>query len=174
MELRPERMPPVLEEAKVRHLARLAARLDGASPGQWEEDLEEFNRVAGTSLPLKDFQGIYGGEDHEDWVRQLLIGRAVRPVADVTRTELAEVVRRAMPTSGHADFEAYMAVFDANVPLPGASNLIFYPSDYDPATNTWAGGRPVGEYDPSPEQIVEWALAPDGGEDGYRPGRRDR
>jgi hypothetical protein len=35
---------------------------------------------------------------------------------------------------------------------------------YDAATNTWGGGRPMGEYDPTPEQIVEWALAPDAGE----------
>ena len=54
-----------------------------------------------------------------------------------------------------------MAVFDANVPLDGASNLIFYPPDYDTDTNTW-GGRPINEYDPTPEQIVEWALAPGG------------
>ena len=55
--------------------------------------------------------------------------------------------------------EAYMAVFDANVPLKRASNLIYYPPDYDPATNTWGGGRPANEYDPTPEQIVEWALS---------------
>ena len=55
--------------------------------------------------------------------------------------------------------EAYMAVFDANVPLKRASNLIYYPPDYDPATNTWGGGRPANEYDPTPEQIVESALS---------------
>jgi hypothetical protein len=53
-----------------------------------------------------------------------------------------------------------MAVFNSNVPLVGASNLIFYAPDYDPATNTRGGGRPMDESDPTPEQIVEWALAP--------------
>jgi hypothetical protein len=165
MELRPELIPPALDEAKARRLAGLASRLDGAYPGLWEEDLAEFNRMAGTALPIEDFQGIYGAEDHETWVRRILVVRAVRPVADVTRSELAEVVRRAMPQNGYADFEGYMAVFDVNVPLPGASNLIFYPRDYDPATNKWGGGRQMGEYDPTPEQIVEWALAPRGNED---------
>jgi hypothetical protein len=77
----------------------------------------------------------------------------------VTRAELAEIIRRAMMSDIYPDNEAYMAIFEANVPLPGASNLIFYPSDYDPATNTWGGGRPISEYDPTAEQIVEWALA---------------
>jgi hypothetical protein len=165
MELRPELMPPALGEAKVRRLAELASGLDGANPGLWEEDLAEFNRVAGTALPIEDFQGIYGAEEHEAWVRRVLVRQAVRPVADVTRSDLVEIIRRAMPQNGYADHEAYMAVFDANVPLPGASNLIFYPMDYDPATNTWGGGRQMGEYDPTPEQIGEWALARGGSED---------
>ena len=111
-----------------------------------------------------DFQGIYKAEDAEDWVRRLLLARAVRPVADVTRAELVEIVRRIAPKDGRGD-EAYMAVFDATVPRPGASNLVFYPPDYDPSTNTWGGGRSMGEYDPTPEQVVDWALEPDPRED---------
>ena len=165
MELRPELMPPALDEAEVSHLARLAARIDGADVGQWEDELAEFNRKAGTSFAFEDFQGIYGGQRHERWVRSVLVRQRVRPVPEVTRAELVEVVRRAMPQNGDPEYEAYMAIFDANVPLPAASNLIFYPPDYDAATNTWGGGRPMGEYDPTPEQIVEWALAVDRGND---------
>lgn len=159
MDLRPELTPPALDQAKVSRLAKLAATLDGANPGDWEEDLAEFNRLAGTALLIEDFQGIHGAEDHGTWVRRILVGKAVRPVPKVTHSELVEVVRRAMSPSDYPDHEAYMAIFDANVPLPGASNLIFYPLDYDPATNSWGGGRPMGEYDPTPEQIVEWALS---------------
>lgn len=54
--------------------------------------------------------------------------------------------------------EAYMVVFDCNVPRPHASNLIFYPADYDGDNDTWGGGKPICDYDPSPEQIVDWAL----------------
>jgi hypothetical protein len=161
MELRAELMPPVLDGALVTRLAKLAAHIDGARPGQWEDDVAEFNRLAGTSIPFEEFQGIYGAEDHEDYVRRVLHYRLVRPAQGVTREELAEVVRRAMPGSGYADHEAYMAVLDANVPLSRASNLIFYPPDYDPGTNTWGGGRQMGEYDPTPVQIVEWALSSD-------------
>jgi hypothetical protein len=163
MELRPELMPPALDEALVARLAKLAARLDGARPGRWEDDLAEFNRLAGTSIPFEEFQGIYGGEEYEHYVCRLLCYQRIKPALGVTRAELAEVVRRAMPQNEFFDqHEAYMAVFDANVPLRGASNLIFYPPDYDAATNTWGGGRPMGEYEPTPEQIVEWALAPGG------------
>jgi hypothetical protein len=159
VELRPELMPPALNEAKVRRLANLAARLDGARPGKGDRDLAEFNRLAGTALPIEAFQGISGGQEHDTWVRGILYSQGIRPCAGVTRAELVEVVRRALPQNRFAEYEAYLAIFDANVPLPGASNLIFYPPDYDPTTNTWGGGRPMGEYDPTPEQIVEWALA---------------
>lgn len=161
MELRPELMPPALDEALVARLARLAAQLDGDP----DEDVRaEFNRLAGTDIPMQEFQGISGGEDHEDYVRRVLYHRLITPTPGVTREELAEVVRRAMPQNEFFDqHEAYMAIFDANVPLERASNLICYPPDYDPATNTWDGGRPMGKYDPTPEQIVEWALARGGG-----------
>jgi len=153
-------MPPVLDEALVSRLAELAARIDGANPGQWEDDLHEFNRLAGTSIAFEEFQSIYGGEEHENYVRRLLYYKLVKPAPCATRAELAEVVRRAMPQNEFFEqHEAYAVVFDANVPLAKASNLIFYPADYDPATNTWDGGRPIVEYNPTPEQIVEWALA---------------
>jgi hypothetical protein len=167
MDLRPELLPPALDEALVARLARLAARIDGARPGQWEDDLAEFNRLAATAIPFEEFQGICGGQDHADWVRLVLYEQFIKPAAGISREELAEVVRRAMPTNEYFDqHEAYMAVFDANVPREGASNLIFYPPDYDAATNTWSGGRPISEYNPSPEQIVEWALSADGSGEG--------
>jgi hypothetical protein len=145
VELRSERMPPPLDEAKVARLAELAAALDGVLWGLGEDDLVEFNRLAGTSLRIEEFQGIYGGEDHEDWVRRVLYYQTIEPAAAVTREELIEVVRRAMPQNEYFEqHEAYMAVFDANVPLEGASNLIFYPPD--------------DVTDPTPEQIVEWAF----------------
>jgi hypothetical protein len=39
---------------------------------------------------------------------------------------LAEIIKRAMAQGSNPDNEAYMAIFVANVPLPGASNLIFW------------------------------------------------
>ena len=161
MELRPQLEPPKIDEQLAARLAELAANIDGARPGEWDEWLAEFNQLANTSIPFEHFQGIYGGEEHIEWVRRVLHDQHTKPVDDVTRDELIEIVRRAMPQNGYSDAEAYMAVLDKNVPRSGASNLIFYPPDYDDATNTWDGGRMMGEYDPTPEQIVDLALQPD-------------
>ena len=87
MELRPELMPPVLDEALVTRLAKLAARIDGAHPGQWEDDLHEFNRLARTNLAFEEFQGIYGGEEHENYVRRLLYRKLVKPAPGATRAD---------------------------------------------------------------------------------------
>src|SRR5262249_23687489 len=51
--------------------------------------------------------------------------------------------------------EAFMIVLDANTPPPGASRLIYEPPDDDEE----AGGRPIGEDDPTPEQGIDRALA---------------
>ncbi|MDB5340306.1 MAG: hypothetical protein JWN70_5925 [Planctomycetaceae bacterium] len=160
MNLRPELLPPTLDEVLVTRLAELAAQVDGARAGEGDDWLAEFNSLAGTTIPFEEFQGIYGAEDHADWVRRVLTYQQIKPTSDVTREELVEIVRRAMPQNGYPDAEAYMAIFDVNVPRSGASNIIFYPPDYDSDTNTWGGGRMIGEYDPTPQQIVDWAFAP--------------
>ena len=66
MELRPEVMPPALDDAEVARLAELAAYLDGAPPERSADALAEFNRLAGTDLPWQEFQSSHGAEDHVD------------------------------------------------------------------------------------------------------------
>lgn len=155
MELRRELTPPPLDEQLVARLAELADAIDGNAS---EALCDEFNRLAGTQLPVSFFQGVCGSEDHANFVRRVLRKQLIKPVPDVSREELIEVIRRAMEPDRAGLHEAYMAVFDCNVPRPRASNLIFYPPDYDHGSNTWGGGKPMRDYDPSPEQIVEWAL----------------
>ncbi len=162
MELRPELLPPKLDQALMLRLSELADRLDGPSDEQDEADLVEFNQLAGTSLSADEFQGIYEAMSHKDWVRCLLWSEQIEPVPDVTRDELIEVIRRAKPEGGYFDeHEAYMMIFDTNVVRESASALLFYPPGYDHRTQTWGEGRPIAEYDPTPEQIVDWAMEPD-------------
>src|SRR3954469_7885857 len=96
MELRPELMPLALDEALVARLARLADRLDGARPGERDEELAEFNRLAGTTIPLADFQGIYKSENPEDFVRRVLYQRSLIPDPSLSRAEMVEIVSRVM------------------------------------------------------------------------------
>jgi hypothetical protein len=125
MELRPELMPPVLDEAKVARLAALAGRLDGARPGQWEDDLAEFNQLAGTAIPFDEFQGISGGQSHRDWVRQVLYRQAVAPVPDLSREEMAEIVSRVKGPGADRDF--YLGLFGVNCRHSSGTDLIFWP-----------------------------------------------
>ncbi|MFF2367933.1 hypothetical protein ACFVU0_35200 [Streptomyces sp. NPDC058122] len=48
-------------------------------------------------------------------------------VADVTRDELVEIVRRLLTVSPESDY--YLRLLEANVPHPRVSDLIFHPSD---------------------------------------------
>ena len=159
MELRASLLPPSLSEATVARLAELAALIDNTPLSACQELIQEFSQLSGCEIPHAHFQGIYNAEEHHTWVRRLLVSEKTKPVADITREELVEITRRAMPQNEFNDFEAYMKILDCN--LPNSSILIFYPPDYDASTNTWAGGRVMGEYDPTPEQIVDWKLNED-------------
>ena len=148
MELRPELMPPPLGVAKVASLAKLAAGLDGAHPGQWEDDLAEFNRLAGTTIPIVEFQGIYGVEDHEDWVRRVLYQQSLVP-ADVSREEMVEIVSRATPSNGNPNYDFYLELFLVNCKHPSRSDLIFWPN--------LVPGLPQ-DREPTTEEIADLAL----------------
>ncbi|MFC7441552.1 hypothetical protein [Laceyella putida] len=71
---------------------------------------------------------------------------------DITKEELVEFVRRAMDFETYrTETHYYMELFYVHVSMPKASNLIFYP-DGQFKDN-------MGEYAPTPEEIVERALA---------------
>jgi hypothetical protein len=152
MELRPELMPPVLDEARVARLARLAAEIDGVHPGQWEELLDEFNRAAGTAFAFEDFQGIYGAMDHETFVRQVLSEPAARKVPDITYDELLELLTRVCRAAG-VEHEVYfwLRLLEANLPDPRLSDLIYWPGQY------FGDGNNAREL--SPREILDIALA---------------
>ena len=115
MNLRQELTPPLLDEQLVARLAELADAIDG-NPS--EALRAEFNKLANTELPVSFFQGIYGSEDHTNFVRRVLRKQRIKPVPDVTREELVEIVRLAMKPDRDGLHEAYMALFDCNVPRP--------------------------------------------------------
>lgn len=125
MQLRLELMPPTLDAALVARLTKLAANLDGAAAGLQENDLAEFNRLAGTDIPFEEFQGIYGGEDHEDYVRRVLYRRHLAPDPSLTREEMVEIVSRVTACADDHDF--FLELFVVNCNHPSGTNLIYWP-----------------------------------------------
>jgi hypothetical protein len=152
MDLRPALMPPALDEAKVARLAKLAGRIDGADPGQWEELLEQFNREAGTNLAFADFQRIYQAMDHETFVRGVLSEPAVRRIPDITYDELLELVTRVCNAAGEEhEYSFWLSLLQANLPDPRLSALIYWPGEYF--------GDGDNSRQLSPREILDIALA---------------
>jgi hypothetical protein len=150
MELRPELMPPKLDEAKVARLGKLAAQLDGGADGPWEEWLDKFNRLAGTDLQFKNFQKIYGAMEHDEWVRDILCRPYAKKLDGVTREEWLEVIRRVMNAAGEEHEQSFwLTLLEENLD-PHISDLIFWPGEY------FGDGDDSREL--SPEQILEIAL----------------
>ena len=117
MELRAELRPPVLDEAKVKRLSRLAATLDGARTDRSDELVARFNAEAGTSYGFQDFHGIYGVCDRETWVRSVLHSSAIKRIADITFDELVELTRRVLTTNGNEEeINFWVNLLSANVP----------------------------------------------------------
>jgi hypothetical protein len=151
MDLRPELRQPVLDEALVARLARLADQLDGARPEQADNDLAEFNRLAGTTLVFMGFQGIYGSERHEAFVRRVLYRRSLAPGLNLTRAEMTEIVSRIMACGDDHDF--YLELFLVNCKHPSNTDLIYWPK--------LVPELPKGR-EPTAEEIADLAVRGDG------------
>lgn len=130
MELRSELRFPQLDEFKVKRLAELAARIDGARPGEWEDELAEFNQLAGTSLEFHEFQGISGGTEHETWVRNTLSIPYAQSNLSLLPPEMLEIISRLCSGAGeeHEQF-FWLKVLETHLD-PRISDLIYWPGEY--------------------------------------------
>ena len=131
MTLRSEFLVPTVDEPLAVRLAALAAEIDGARPGEWEEALEEFNRLSPCPQTFDDFQGIYGAEEHEDYVRRLLVTYQVPVVSDVARDDIVSVFERILDTQC-PDHERCFLIEALKLNLGDAqiSDLIYWPGNY--------------------------------------------
>ncbi|MHC8355432.1 hypothetical protein ACYZTL_09385 [Pseudomonas sp. LB3P81] len=80
---------------------------------------------------IRNCQGIYGGQDHDTWVRQILAAPYVRRLTDITQPELIEMTRRVMEDEGpeHATY-FWLEMLALNIPDPLIFDLIFHPGEY--------------------------------------------
>jgi hypothetical protein len=118
--------------------------------------IEAFNQDTSRCYDARFFREYWRSQDIEDVVDEAAQPQP-RRVPGITREELVEIVRRAMPTQ--PGFEPrysafYRKLFEANVAMPGAASLI----DHPPAPKR----RAAVDWNPSPEEVVELVLA-------YRP-----
>lgn len=147
MELRPELCPPVVGAQRIAELcsaietiARLLERGESADAA-----IDGFNAETGHDYGADHFLTYWKSRNLEDFA--LEAARPARPkVANVTRDELIEIVRRIQAPDD--DIAYYVLLLDTNVLHPRVNDLIFWP--------------PPELVDASPEAIVDAALS-------YRP-----
>jgi hypothetical protein len=142
--------PPISEERflavknRVEVIERLFARGETT-----EEAIGEFNKFTSRRYSEDNLRYYDAVESIDEFCR-----KASRPKPkrrdDVSRGELIEIVRRAMPQNKDPDYEYYMELFDTQVTMPCASSLIFWPDSREIDIST---------YDPTPEEIVDRALS---------------
>lgn len=114
--------------------------------------MDEFHRLSGTDIPFEHFRGIYGGEDHEDWIRRVLLSQRTSVIPDVTRADLIAVFGRIC--SGQccgAELDFALAQLEHNLGDPQISDLIFWPGEY------FGDGDNARQL--TPEEMAEAALA---------------
>ncbi|WP_244657396.1 hypothetical protein [Pseudomonas sp. CFBP 13719] len=119
MELRPDLMPPMLDESLVARLTNLSEQIDCGHPDQTREQLVAFNREAMTEFEFIDFQEVYDAQTHDTWVRKVLAIPYEQRVTDVTKQELIERARRVMECDGaehHIDFWLHMLEIALEMP----------------------------------------------------------
>ncbi|MBF8775226.1 hypothetical protein [Pseudomonas fulva] len=151
MALRSELMPPRLDEKLVSKLTNLSEEIDCGERDLTEHMVLEFNQLASTSFDFLDFQGIYGGQDHDTWVRKVLYEPYIKPVADVTTDELVEMMRSVMECEGaEHEVDFWLFMLEVNVPNKRLVDLIFRPRVYF--------ADPDFSQELSPEQAVYLAM----------------
>ncbi|MDC2958007.1 bacteriocin immunity protein [Streptomyces gilvifuscus] len=90
------------------------------------EAIAAFNAMTGHDYTDLEFAEYYGSRSLEEFAREA--ARPARPViADITREELVEIVRRLLMATPESDY--YLRLFEANVSHPRVSDLVFHPSD---------------------------------------------
>ena len=159
MALRPELLlkPPTQEHVdRVREAVN--AILSGLDRGEdVGERIRSLTDLTGREYIPSDFEEFKGRMSEDDFVREAALP-AARVVPDITRDELIEIVRLAMTVDPRAA-RYYCDLFDKNVPMPGASSLIYWPEDI----KDWRRRHPdsnMSDYNPTPEEIVDKATAP--------------
>lgn len=155
MELRAELLPPAVAAERLAavhaRVATIRDLLDRGDPRATAE-IAALNDDTGHEYTAGDLRDHCGAPELDELAAAAAAPpvRRVPAASGVTRDELVEIVRRILAADRHTGF--YVALFEANVVMPGASGLIFHPPPH----------LADADADADAEQIVDAALA-------YRP-----
>lgn len=142
-------MPPAPEKRArmVRLIQSIAADLEAGRAA----DLTEMQALTDRPLMASDIENYWSHSSAEDWADVLLTAPA-NPVPGITRDELIEIAEQIMAMPSEAETQYLVALFEANVPYNGASDLFYWPPE------EWLAriGRQTSA--PSAEDIVNEAL----------------
>ncbi len=123
--------PPELDETLVQRLAQLASRLDGGDESVDSPLLDEFNTLAGTEIPFAEFQGIYGAEEHIEYVRRILTAKATKADPELTRSGLIEMLAKVLADPcNNAYLEYVFTTVEKTFGDSEVSDLVFWPGSY--------------------------------------------
>ena len=150
--MRRELMPPVLDDATVARLARLADQVVDLieGKGEFRPAMMRFNVEAGTDWTAADFVEGVASVGTREFAKRALTRRPGR-VADVTYEELLEVVRRVMEGEGsESEIQFWIDLLQANLPVRSVSNLIYWP---------WGCPEPAGARKATAREVLDAALA---------------
>ncbi|MBO2448243.1 bacteriocin immunity protein [Actinomadura barringtoniae] len=144
MDLRSELLPPLVNEqhleALSQQIARISDRIQHNEPAA--EAIEAFNKLTGHHYAPHDFAEYWASRSLSDFA--LEAARPAHPrVPDITRDEVAELIKRIMAADPGTDY--YLRILDASLSHPAITDLIFYP--------------PAELQDASPEQIADAAMS---------------
>lgn len=128
VELRPELCPPEVGPGRIAELCgaidNIAELLERGEQDQAEAAIAAFNADTGHHCVPGDFLGYSASRSVEDFAVE--VARPAWPkVADTTREELVEIVRRIQAVDDDIDY--YLLLLRTNVVHPGVSDLIFWP-----------------------------------------------
>ncbi|WP_370375771.1 hypothetical protein [Catenulispora sp. GAS73] len=145
MDLRPELLPPSVDEGRLRRLSgrieQIADLLRRGLPAA-DAAVTDFNTETGHAYTDYDFLAYDEHRSLEEFARE-----AARPawpkVAEVSRAELIEIVSRIQAADPETDY--YLLLLHANTPHPRVGDLIFH--------------SPSEPTDGSAEAIVDAALS---------------
>ncbi|MEL7500799.1 MAG: hypothetical protein AAFN77_24615 [Planctomycetota bacterium] len=123
--------PPSLDESLVQRLVELAIKIDGCHESVADKMVREFNELAGTEIPYAEFQGIYGGEEHENYVRRVLTAKLTAPDSTIGREQLVEMFKR---VSDNPSDDSYLEFAFSKIKKTfgdaQVSDLVFWPGHY--------------------------------------------